>query len=83
MINIQFNPMSHFPKVSRDDFRFSEMVLVFDKDLKDENFDLGYYDFEDDKWVVMGDFQMDLICWCYVSQPPKAVSIFKSYLTEL
>lgn len=63
---LKVNPMNEFP-TQVDGEHFSKTVLVYDKDLDDV--DLDYYDFESGKWQVMGGFQMDLICWSYISIP--------------
>lgn len=63
---LKFNPVDQFPaKVEGE--QFSRTVLLYDKDL--DNFDLGYYDFEVQKWQAMGGFQMDIICWSYIPIP--------------
>lgn len=63
----EFFPMSHRPKVAEENL--SEMVLVYDEDLED--CDLGYYDFDEELWSVMGGFSMRLKCWCYLPRPTK------------
>lgn len=75
-----YKPMTQFPpKVEGENF--SDTVLIFDEDLED--FDLGYYDYDNEKWIPMGDFQMDLICWIEISKPVKeSVEGYKSVLTE-
>lgn len=71
-----FFPMSHRPPVSKDDDTFSETVIVFDEDLDD--FDMGYFSFEDDQWHIFGGFSMKLKCWKPVSKPnPEQVQQFK------
>ncbi|MDV3882963.1 hypothetical protein CMU04_06480 [Elizabethkingia anophelis] len=73
-------PMQEMPDKIKGE-NHSKTVLVYDKDLED--FDLGYYDFGSKKWVVFGDFQMDLICWCYAPIPhPILISGFTSVLTD-
>ena len=61
-----YRPMTEFPPITEGE-QHSKMVLVFDEDLDDCDF--GFYDFELQKWVVMGDFQMNLICWRHVEKP--------------
>lgn len=77
---LKFNPMNIFPKKVEGEY-FSKTVLVYDKDLDDV--DLGFYNFDTQKWYVMGDFQMDLICWSYIPMPHELqLSDYQSYLTE-
>lgn len=75
-----FKPMTELPpQVGGEDF--SETVLVYDKDLED--FDLGFYNYDTQKWDVFGGFQMNLICWSYVPLPHNLqISDFKPYLTD-
>ncbi|QBA19675.1 hypothetical protein EU348_00235 [Chryseobacterium indologenes] len=63
---LKFNPVDQFPTQVEGE-QFSRTVLLYDKDL--DNFDLGYYDFELQKWQAMGGFQMDVICWSYIPTP--------------
>lgn len=74
------NPMNIFPDQVEGE-QFSQTVLLYDKDL--DNFDLGYYDFEIQEWQALGGFQMELICWSYVSLPTDLqVSGFDSVSTN-
>ena len=53
------------------------------KPLYTEDFDLGFYNYDTQKWDVMGGFQMELICWSYIPKPHNLqVSYFKPYLTD-
>ena len=55
--------------------------MVYDEDL--EFFDLGFYDFELEKWIVLGKYQMKLVCWNYVSIPNKnEIKKYKQVLTD-
>lgn len=75
-----YRPMTEFPPIPEGE-QYSKMVLVFDEDLDD--YDLGFYDFELQKWVVMGDFQMNLICWRHVEKPMyEDVQEYKTILTD-
>ena len=74
------NPMNEFPQKVEGE-HFSKTVLVYDIDLED--FDLGFYNFDTQKWDVMGGFQMALICWSDIPTPHiLQVSDFKPYLTD-
>src|SRR5690606_25847402 len=74
-----YRPMTEFPPITEDEHH-SKMVLVFDEDLDD--YDLGFYDFELQKWVVMGGFQMNLICWRHIEKPKNEdVQKYKTILT--
>lgn len=73
-------PMNEFPTQVEGE-HFSKTVLVYDSDLED--LDLGFYNFDTQKWDVMGGFQMELICWSYIPTPHDLqVSDFKPYLTD-
>lgn len=77
---LKFYPMNEFPSQVEGE-HFSKTVLVYDKDLDDV--DLGFYNFDIQKWDVLGGFQMDLICWSYVPMPHELQVInYQSYLTE-
>jgi hypothetical protein len=79
-MKLKVNPMHIFPDQVEGE-QFSQTVLLYDKDL--DNFDLGYYDFEFQKWQTMEGFEMDLICWSYVLFPSKSqVSGFISSPTD-
>lgn len=80
LITIEFNPMTKYPQKIEGEHH-SRTVLVYDKDLED--FDLGFYDYETEKWNVFGGFQMDLLCWCEVPKPKKyEVGHFESHLID-
>jgi hypothetical protein len=64
-----FYSMQVFPEPSKGDKNVSIFVILYDEDLED--CDLGYYDFKNNEWVVMGDFSMKLKCWCNVPKPIK------------
>ncbi|PHR71012.1 MAG: hypothetical protein COA67_07380 [Lutibacter sp.] len=69
MKGIEFYPMSHRPKPSKDVSRWSETVLVYEEE---HNFqDFGYFDFEKDEWHILGTDSMKLKCWCNIPQPKK------------
>lgn len=77
---LKFYTMNEFPSQVEGE-HFSKTVLVYDKDLDDV--DLGFYNFDTQKWDVLGGFQMDLICWSYVPMPHELqVTNYQSYLTE-
>ncbi|WP_312306561.1 hypothetical protein [Chryseobacterium sp.] len=79
-VELKVNPMNEFPSQVEGE-HFSKTVLVYDKDLEDV--DLGYYDFESQKWQVMGGFQMELICWTLIPVPNELrVLHFDSVLTD-
>lgn len=69
-MNTDFYSMNVGPKPSKDDKSLSEMVLVFADDLED--CDMGFFDFEQNKWFIMGDFSMLLKCWCEIPKPSKS-----------
>ena len=61
-----FKPMTELPpQVESEDF--SETVLVYDTDLDD--CDLGFYNFDTQRWGVLGGFKMNLICWRHIEKP--------------
>lgn len=62
----KFRPMTEFPPIVEGEAH-SQKVLLYHEDLDDS--DLGFYDFEDKKWMVLGDFQMNLICWTAIPKP--------------
>lgn len=75
-----FKPMTELPP-QVDGEIFSKTVLVFDKDLED--FDLGFYDFELQKWDVLGGFQMNLICWKLIETPRyEDIQEYQTILTD-
>ena len=77
---LSYKPMTDFPEQVKGE-HFSKTVLVYDKDL--EFFDLGFYDFEMNKWIILGDMQMKLVCWNYVSIPNKnEIKKYKQVLTD-
>ncbi|MGR3857535.1 MULTISPECIES: hypothetical protein [Chryseobacterium] len=63
---LKVNPVDQFPTQVEGE-QFSRTVLLYDKDL--DNFDLGYYDFELQKWQAVEGFKMDIICWSYIPIP--------------
>ena len=80
MSNIKYNPMIIFPEKVDGEY-FSRTVLVYDKDLDDV--DLGFYNFDTEKWDVLGGFQMDLICWSEIPNPTaENIKTFQSFLTD-
>lgn len=74
--------MSELPKFCEDDKSLSETVIVYDESLDDRDF--GYYDFKDDTWNVLGDFQMKLVCWSYPEMPTEEeLKGFEPVLTSI
>lgn len=75
-----YRPMTEFPPITEGEHH-SKMVLVFDEDLDD--FDFGFYDVELQKWVVIGGFQMNLICWRHIEKPMyEDVQEYQTILTD-
>ena len=75
-----FKPMTELPP-QVDGENFSKTVLVFDEDL--EYYDLGFYDFKLRKWLVMGGFQMNIICWKPIENPMyEDVQEYQTILTD-
>lgn len=66
-MSVEFFPMSRRPKPSKDVPKWSETVLVYEKDHDFQDF--GYFDFEMDEWHILGSDSMKLICWCYIPMP--------------
>jgi len=65
--NIRFYPMSELPVRDESDAGFSKTVIIYNDKL---NFvDLGYFDFEEEKWSHFGENAFLLKCWCYVPKP--------------
>lgn len=80
IVALKYNPMTVLPKQVDGEY-FSNTVLVYDKDLQDV--DLGFYNFDTEKWDVLGGFQMDLICWSEIPKPNQfQVGQFKTHLTD-
>ena len=78
--SLSVKPMNEYPEQVLGE-HFSKTVLVYDEDL--EFFDLGFYDFELEKWIVLGKYQMKLVCWNYVSTPNKnEIKKYKQVLTD-
>lgn len=69
---VEFFPMSKLPERAFDTqgatLDFSVDVLVFDKDTVGYA-EIGFYDFEEEKWSYYGNNEMNLACWCYVPNP--------------
>ena len=77
---LSYKPMTEFPEQVKGE-HFFFFFLVQDKDL--EFFVLGFYDFEINKWIILGDMQMKLVCWNYVSIPKNHdVENLQSVLTD-
>lgn len=75
-----YRPMTEFPPITEGE-QHSEVVLVFDEDLDD--CDLGFYNFDTQKWDVLGDFQMKLICWRHIEKPKyEDVQEYPTILTD-
>lgn len=73
-------PMDVLPEQVEGE-HFSKTVLVYDEDLED--FDLGFFNYDTQKWDVMGGFQMKLICWSYIPLPHHlGMTNYKSILTD-
>ena len=67
----QFYPMSKKPKQVKNE-HFSETVLIYELDLGTKeivHFDLGYFDFETNKWNVLGNDSLILYCWAEIPNP--------------
>jgi hypothetical protein len=64
---IRFLPMSEFPQPDESDESFSVTVLVYSEGFR--NIELGYYDFETNRWSHFGDNSFLLKCWCYIPLP--------------
>ncbi|MEO0528685.1 MAG: hypothetical protein AAFZ89_15745 [Bacteroidota bacterium] len=75
IVNIFFS-MDRLPEKSANDPSVSRIVIVYDKTHnKDLLHNLGYYDFEISEWNHFGKESMQLICWCYVPNPSKFISL--------
>lgn len=75
-----YRPMTEFPPITEGE-QHSKMVLVFDEDLDD--CDLGFYNFDTQKWDVLGGFQMNLICWRHIEKPKyEDVQEYPTILTD-
>jgi len=67
MENHVYYPMTMKPLPDEGDASFSKTVIIFSEDLT--NFELGYFDFDQDEWSHFGKNDIMLKCWCYVPFP--------------
>lgn len=67
------------PKVTGENF--SETVIIYGE--KGEYQDLGYYDYEFKEWYLLGDFQMNMICWIWIPSFEKECLKFNEVLSPI
>ena len=71
MENRIYHPMFKKPKQVENE-HFSETVIVYELDGGTKeivNFDLAYYDFEQNEWITLGFDSMVLYCWTEIPNP--------------
>ena len=74
-----FQSMNTYPKRDKTDRSFSQTVLVFNP--KMDIVELGYYDFEDQIWQILGNSSMELQCWCEIPLPcSEQLKIIKKWI---
>ncbi|MCF2218780.1 hypothetical protein H9Q08_05640 [Chryseobacterium sp. PS-8] len=64
-----FYPMNMLPPRTNNE-PFSVLVIVYDKD-DSSYFNIGYYNYDIDKWEIFADEIMNLKCWCFAPNPNK------------
>jgi hypothetical protein len=62
----RFYPMTELPSRDESDGSFSKTVIVYGPKLSD--FGLGYFDFEINEWLYLGENTFLLKCWCYLPE---------------
>lgn len=67
MSKIKFYPMSERPEPDESDTSFSKTVIVYGEKLNDAG--LGYFDFEMEEWLYLGENTFLMKCWCYLPEP--------------
>ena len=72
-----FHPMSKIPERDTDDHSFSKTVLVYSEDLS--FIELGYFDFEDERWYHFGSDSFLLKCWCYIPNPMECLEAHQEW----
>lgn len=81
----EFHPMWKKPEPSGDEDGYSKTVIVYELDhdtKKVVDSDLGFYNFETEKWNVLGDFSMNLWCWTEIPNPTNFMQD-KDWVVEL
>ena len=71
MENKEFHPMFKKPKQVENE-HFSETVIVYELDLGTKeivNFDLAFYNFDENEWITFGIDSMILSCWTELPNP--------------
>lgn len=79
-----FHPMWKKPPQVKDE-HFSETVIVYDldHDTKEvEASDLGFYNFDTEEWMILGDLSMKLCCWTEIPNPTSFMQD-KDWVVEL
>lgn len=78
---MKFYKITQFPPQVKNE-PWSETVIGYDSDL--DYADFIYYDYAEQRWVPLGDLQMELIAWAYIPQiKPVDVIGFEKIMTEL
>lgn len=67
MEEIKFYPMTEWPVEDESDSSFSKTVIIYGE--KSSEIGLGYYDFEMNEWLHLGENIFLLKCWCYIPNP--------------
>jgi len=63
--------MREKPESEESDTSFSKTVIIYGEKLVEVG--LGYYDFEMNEWLHLGENTFLLKCWCYVPDPVDAI----------
>ena len=69
MSETRFYPMTERPTRDESDTSFSKTVIVYGQKLNEAG--LGYFDFEINEWLLLGDTTFLLKSWCYLPNLPK------------
>ena len=64
MSETRFYPMTERPTRDESDTSFSKTVIVYGQKLNEAG--LGYFDFEINEWLLLGDTTFLLKSWCYL-----------------
>lgn len=68
---MKFYPMHEKPVPDESDNSFSKTVIIYGENMNDLG--LGYFDFEMNEWLHLGENTFLLKCWCYVPDPLRAI----------
>lgn len=71
MSETRFYPMTERPTRDESDTSFSKTVIVYGQKLNEAG--LGYFDFEINEWLLLGDTTFLLKSWCYLPNLPNEV----------